>query len=149
MLNRFAAVSAWLLLALIAFVTLSPLDMRPQTGHALLERFVAYLALGASFQIGYPRRLSWVVAMVIFAAIGLEAAQLLAPGRHAHIVDAAQKLAGGSAGVAIAASTMVLLRRFQAPATSATTSLTMPSEEAPDQTRVPQAIATLFRFPRR
>ena len=104
MINKLAAVSAWILLAALAFVTLSPISLRPQTGHVLLERFLAFAALGATFGIGYPRRMPFAIAVTVLAAIGLEAAQLLVPGRHARIIDAGEKLAGGLVGLAIAAA---------------------------------------------
>jgi len=102
MINRIAAMSAWLLLVAIAFVTLSPIDLRPQTGHDTAERVLAFAALGAAFGVGYPRRLGFAVAVTCVAAAGLEMAQLLAPGRHARLLDAGEKLAGGLVGVAIA-----------------------------------------------
>jgi VanZ family protein len=111
MINKLAAVSAWILLAALAFVTLSPISLRPETGHVFLERFLAFAALGATFGIGYPRRMRFAVAVTVLAAIGLEAAQLLMPGRHARIIDAGEKLAGGLTGLAIAAACLALLAR--------------------------------------
>jgi|HubBroStandDraft_1064217.scaffolds.fasta_scaffold492652_2 VanZ family protein len=111
MINKLAAVLAWILLAALAFVTLSPISFRPQTGHVFLERFLAYVALGAAFGIGYPRRMPFAVCITVLAAIGLEAAQLLVPGRHARAIDAGEKLAGGIAGLAIAAAFLALTSR--------------------------------------
>ena len=100
--SRAMAVLAWGLLAYIAFVTLSPIRLRPQTGHVLLERFLAYLALGAAFAGGYPRRPAAVVGIVTAAALGLEAGQTLVAGRHGEVPDAVEKLLGGLSGIALA-----------------------------------------------
>ena len=114
MINKLAAVSAWILLAALAFVTVSPISLRPQTGHVFLERFLAFAALGAAFGVGYPRRMPFAVAVTVLAAIGLEAAQLLVPGRHARVIDAGEKLAGGLVGLAIAAAFLALTWRSDA-----------------------------------
>jgi VanZ family protein len=113
MINKIAAVSAWVLLAAIAFATLSPIDLRPQTGHDIAERVLPFAALGAAFGVGYPRRLLFGVTITLAAAIGLEAAQLLAPGRHARLIDACEKLAGGLLGVTLAAMWLALSARLQ------------------------------------
>jgi VanZ family protein len=102
MITKLSAVVAWLLLGAIAFVTLSPIDLRPDTGHVISERVLAFIALGAAFGAGYPRRLPFGVTVTLAAAVGLEAAQFLAPGRHPRLIDASEKLAGGLIGVAIA-----------------------------------------------
>jgi VanZ family protein len=113
MINRLAAVSAWILLGTIAFVTLCPIDLRPATGHVVPERVLAFTALGAAFGLGYPRRLPFAIAVTLAAAIGLEAGQLLIPGRHARLIDAGEKLAGGLLGGAIAVMCSELAARFQ------------------------------------
>jgi len=102
MIQKISAVSAWLLLGAIAFATLSPMDLRPQTGHSLAERVCAFAALGAAFGLGYPRRPPFALAVTLAAAVGLELAQLLSPDRHARLLDAGEKLAGGLIGVTIA-----------------------------------------------
>jgi VanZ family protein len=113
MVNKSAALCAWLLLAAIAFVTLSPIDLRPRIGHASVERFLAFVALGAAFGVGYPHRARFAVAITALAALGLEVAQLFAHGRHGRIVDAGEKLAGGMTGLAIAIGCLALLERFR------------------------------------
>ena len=113
MINRFAAVSGWVLLAAIALATLSPINLRPQTGHAFLERFLAFAALGTAFSIGYPRRISFAVGVIVLSAIGLEAAQMIAPGRHARVVDAAEKLAGGAVGLLVGAACVMLISHLR------------------------------------
>jgi VanZ family protein len=113
MINRFAAVMAWLLLAAIALATLSPINFRPQTGHVFLERFLAFVALGGAFTVGYPRRIRFAACITLLAAIGLEAAQLLAPGRHARVIDAGEKLLGGMVGLILGAAFLLLLAKLQ------------------------------------
>ena len=115
MINRLPAVLAWTLLAALTVATLGPISLRPKTGHVVLERFLAFLMLGAAFGVGYPRRMPFAAAVTIFAAAGLEAAQLLVSGRHARLIDASEKLAGGVAGLALAAIYLALLARRQTP----------------------------------
>ncbi|OEO30442.1 hypothetical protein VW23_021290 [Devosia insulae DS-56] len=98
---RLIPVFAWLLLAAIAFVTLAPIGFRPNTGYSpSIERFLAFGAVGLCFALAYPRRLWLVLALVLGAAIGLEALQLVSASRHGRLFDLAVKLAGGGLGVA-------------------------------------------------
>ncbi len=113
-ITRFAAVVAWILLAAIALSTLSPISLRPQTGHVFLERFLAFVALGGAFTVGYPRRIRFAICITLLAAVGLEAAQLLAPGRHARVIDASEKLAGGLVGLVLGAAFLALLAKLRA-----------------------------------
>lgn len=113
MIQRLAAVVAWTLLAYIVFVTLSPIALRPQTGHVIAERFLAYAALGAAFAIAYPRRYGWVTLLVALAAVLPEAAQNFVPGRHARWPDGVEKLAGGLTAVAVAKATQTLVGRVR------------------------------------
>lgn len=96
---RLAGLSFWLLAAGIAFVTLCPPHLRPQTGHAFDERAAAYMLLGVAAASAWPKT-AWrgLVSVLAIAAL-LEVAQLLVPGRDAHVIDALQKMAGGAAGV--------------------------------------------------
>lgn len=99
--RRLAMPAFWVLLALISFWTLAPVEFRPQTGHPFLERFLAFLGLGAALAAAYPRRIRLTLAAVAVISVGLEALQLLAPTRDARAVDAAEKLAGGLTGLAL------------------------------------------------
>jgi hypothetical protein len=101
MLKTNARVVAWLLLALIAFVTLAPLPLRPESGApAWLERFAAYLVMSAAFALGYPGARRRVALALIVVAIGLEFGQDLSPTRHGRPLDALEKALGALAGVA-------------------------------------------------
>jgi hypothetical protein len=100
MIRTLARPTAWLLLAAILFVTVSPAQMRPVTAEpADFERFGAFAALGFTFALGYPRHWLLVACLVVGAAFVFEAAQLLAPSRHAHLEDAAAKAVGGVGGI--------------------------------------------------
>ncbi|WP_298885702.1 VanZ family protein [uncultured Bradyrhizobium sp.] len=94
-------ISGWLLLALVAFFTLGPIYDRPVIAAPHLEHFVAFFALGLVFARAYPNRIVLVVLLVIGSAIALEALQLLTPDRHARLIDAFYKMAGGALGMAL------------------------------------------------
>jgi hypothetical protein len=113
MINKLAAALGWLLLAAITFSTLSPITLRPQTGHVVLERVLAYAAVGAAFGVGYPRRLLLATAITLSSAIGLEALQLVIRGRHARLIDAGEKLLGGLIGLGIAAVVLAIMASFR------------------------------------
>jgi len=99
MTKNLALVAAWGLAAAIVVMTLGPVGLRPQFGHPSIERFAAYLALGAAFSVAYPRQRFWVALAVVCGALGLEMGQLLVPGRDARISDAVVKAIGAVAGV--------------------------------------------------
>jgi VanZ family protein len=107
--RSFFRMLAWLLVAAIACVTLSPLDMRPLTAApADMERFIAYTALGGAFCLGYPKHRVNIILLVIAFAGLLEVGQHLVPGRHGRVHDAVLKVAGAFFGLAVA---LVLERR--------------------------------------
>ncbi|WP_158914702.1 VanZ family protein [Caulobacter sp. S45] len=103
MVRKLALAIGWLIVAVIVFSTLSPIHLRPKTGHPDFERFVAFFLAGACFAVAYPRHRRWVSAAIVVGACLLEAAQLLVPGRDAHVHDAVVKVVGGLVGMAIAA----------------------------------------------
>lgn len=54
---KFARPLAWLLLAFIIFVTVSPIGERPNTVTMVdVDRAVAYLLLGFAFALAYPKQ---------------------------------------------------------------------------------------------
>ena len=86
--------------AAIAFVTLCPIGLRPHLASANLERFGAYLAVGFLVSRAAGRQAMGATVVIMALAFGLEAAQRLAPGRHAVLADAVVKAFGGVSGVA-------------------------------------------------
>lgn len=72
-------------------------------GHfAALERFGAYAVLGLLLYFAYPRHLAFVCVTVFGAAVTLEVLQHFTPDRHARLLDALEKLLGGTAGLLLA-----------------------------------------------
>jgi VanZ family protein len=102
MSRKLILIIASLLLAFIVFATLSPIHLRPKTGHPNLERFGAFLILGAAYTLALPRRAGLVAVCMVAAAFVLEAAQRFAPTRDPALNDALVKAFGALIGVAIA-----------------------------------------------
>ena len=87
-IRRAARIAGWLLLAVIAFFSLSPASLRPVTpvGHSS-EHFLVHILLGLAFGIGYAKRV-WLQSLGLVALIGaIELAQIFVPGRHARVSD--------------------------------------------------------------
>ncbi len=101
--RRAAAVLGWLLLGLIAYSTLSPIGMRPHIGTLVhVERFGAYGLLGFLFATACPRRITFVLGMVLGVAVGFELLQMLSADRHARVEDLAVKMTGAACGAGAA-----------------------------------------------
>ena len=94
-------VLAWLLLAGLIFVTLSPINLRPISPlPTQLERAIALAVVGFAFALAYPRHL-WVVALLVLGStVLLEFLQLVQPSRHGRVIDVMVKLVGGGFGLA-------------------------------------------------
>ena len=91
---------AWAALAAIAFVTLSPIGIRPRIPMPVdLERALAFCVTGLLFALAYPRHIGWAAAIVLLGVFGLELLQELRPDRHAQFADAVVKAAGASLGL--------------------------------------------------
>jgi hypothetical protein len=92
---------AWVLLVAIAFVTLSPLGLRPNSGFSPnYERLFAFALVGCAFALAYPRHIWLVLGFVLAAAVVLEVLQYLAGDRHPRVIDLVAKVIGGGIGVA-------------------------------------------------
>jgi VanZ family protein len=102
MIRLIARAAAAVIATAIIVFTLGPIADRPQTGYPQLERFAAFLVLGAALAIGFPRQRYQMAAWVVVGAVGLEFAQLLVPGRDAGVPDAFAKALGGVVGVTTA-----------------------------------------------
>ena len=98
--RRLTRILAWLCLGYIAFVTVGPIWVRPETGVSpQLERLVAFAVVGTLFA-AYPRHIVLAATVVIGAALLLEAFQLLEASRHGRLFDASVKIVGGLIGLA-------------------------------------------------
>jgi uncharacterized membrane protein YwaF len=100
MSQKLIALAAWMLLAFIAYATVSPIQYRPTlTTSTSFEHLAAFAVLGALFCVAYPRQIVFVCLIVLGSAVLLEFAQLLTPDRHGRVQDAIEKLAGGAVGI--------------------------------------------------
>jgi VanZ family protein len=96
-----AMIAAWACLAYVAFVTLSPIEMRMSINSdvgSFVEHFGAFLAIALLMGLAYPRQAMLVVILSIGCVLILEVLQLAVPGRHARVSDAVVKSAGVVAG---------------------------------------------------
>ncbi|MBB3591507.1 hypothetical protein FHX08_001851 [Rhizobium sp. BK529] len=91
---------AWLLLAFILFVTVSPIELRPNTIETPdIDRAAAYLAAGLAFSLAYPKHWKTVAVLLIFGALAIEYLQYLSPTRHPRLHDAGVKAMGAALGL--------------------------------------------------
>ena len=112
--QRCCAALAWVSLAIVTYVTLGPLQQRPHAfSSAALERLAAFAFLGFMFLIAYPRRLALVCSLVLGSAGLLEFLQTLTPDRHGRLIDAFEKIVGGSVGIFAASVVLHFLNRDQ------------------------------------
>lgn len=96
------AVFAWLTLAALLVVTISPIGMRPHIpGFVNGERFLMLLVIGLLFCLAYPKRWATVLIMLIVAAGLFELMQRLTPDRHGEFSDFLVKSCGAIVGVAL------------------------------------------------
>lgn len=99
---RLLRLAAWLVLAIILIVTISPIQFRPITGEpADVERFVAFFLVGFLFALAYPRHWIAVLLLTVGCAGMFELLQRLAPGRHGEFADFLFKAVGAVSGVCI------------------------------------------------
>jgi VanZ family protein len=110
MIHRLSAITGWLALGLVVIATLSPINARPSITSPHLEHFVAFALIGVAFALAYPNRVLLVFAIVVGAAFGLEALQLLTPDRHGRAADALVKALGGISGICVGQMASFLLR---------------------------------------
>jgi hypothetical protein len=110
--TRFLRAAAWLALAAILFVTICPLGLRPETLTEVSgDRAAAFAITALLFALGYPENWKRTALLLMLAAAGFEALQLLAPTRHARVDDALVKAAGAFLGVAA----VQIFRRLRSP----------------------------------
>jgi uncharacterized membrane protein YwaF len=83
MFHKLITVAAWVLLAFIAYATISPIQDRPSLPMpSSCEHLAAFAVLGALFCLVYPRHIAFVCLIVFGSAVVLEIMQLLTPDRH-------------------------------------------------------------------
>nr|WP_246590305.1 VanZ family protein [Rhizobium lentis] len=100
MIFKLARPLAWLLLALILFVTVSPIGLRPDTITTVnTDRGVAYVLLGLAFALAYPKQWKLVAVLLIIGAVAIEYLQYLTPTRHPRLHDAGIKAMGSALGL--------------------------------------------------
>ena len=98
-MTKLSRIAALVLLAIIIFSTLSPIQMRPHIAQANVERALAYVVLGFVLALGFPNRLYQAAIFVIVTAGVLELLQIIDPGRHAQFADALVKASAGIVGI--------------------------------------------------
>jgi VanZ family protein len=103
-------ISALAALAAITFLTVCPVQLRPTSGEAHLDRLVAYAVLGSLIALALRRRPAAAIFLALGLAVGLEALQLVIPGRDARIEDAIVKALGASVGVGSTYSSLPIIR---------------------------------------
>lgn len=105
--------AAWVAVIAIAYATLTHVDFvyaiyfklspflmgSAMQTYAHFEHVIAFAFLGALFGFGYPRRSVLAFCFVFGTAALLEILQTMTPDRHGTLVDAMEKIAGGSAGI--------------------------------------------------
>lgn len=107
-LVRFAA---WIVAAILVFVTLSPIEARPVIASPHLERAAAYALFGFLLALSYPRH-RWLVVTASVAMAGiLELAQGLTASRHGRVFDFSVKGTAAIMGVIAAQVLYALLAR--------------------------------------
>jgi VanZ family protein len=108
--------AAWASILALAFATLThvgfmysiyyklaPLLMRPgMRFYAHFVHVIGFAVFGGLFAFAYPRRVIFVCSIVLMSAVALEYLQTLTPDRHARLVDAFEKAAGGTLGILVA-----------------------------------------------
>ncbi|MBX4872538.1 VanZ family protein [Rhizobium bangladeshense] len=100
MILKLARPLAWLLLALILFVSVSPIGLRPDTVTTVdTDRGGAYVLLGLAFALAYPKQWKLVAVLLIIGAVAIEYLQYLTPTRHPRLHDAGFKALGAALGL--------------------------------------------------
>jgi VanZ family protein len=92
-------VAAWVALAAVLIVTVSPPELRPHVWSANVERFAAFAVCGGLFAAAYPRRWAAICCLVLLSAALFELAQALVPDRHPAMKDFVVKAIGGGIGI--------------------------------------------------
>lgn len=99
-------------MALIVFVTVSPIDARPSNVTTTdLDRALAFVVMSGLFIVAYPRRVLAVSVVLVLAAFLIEVTQFASATRHPQMHDAVVKAIGVMVGIGGGALANMLLRR--------------------------------------
>ena len=109
-MTTLSRIASAVLLIVIVFVTLSPIGLRPETGHPGMERASAYLLFGISVGLGFSRWVQHAAVFVVGVAGVLELLQLVDPGRHGRLGDMPIKAVAGVVGVLLS---WLLVRQYR------------------------------------
>jgi VanZ family protein len=113
MFQKLIIVAAWASVAVLTYATLThvgfvysiyyklaPLLMRPaMRSYAHVGHVLAFAIFGALFSFAYPKRISVACCVVFLSAIILEYLQTWTPDRHGTLIDAFEKIVGGTLGI--------------------------------------------------
>src|ERR1700745_1167278 len=111
MFHKLAATAAWACLVFIVYATLSPIQARPKVSSPDLEHIAAFAVTGVLFCLAYPRQIVRVSLVVLGSALLLEYLQTLTPDRHGTLLDASEKVFGGTLGIFAARAPLYFSRR--------------------------------------
>lgn len=99
-IQRLLIFSAWLALAAIVLVTVSPIGLRPYDLLPVnVDRAIAFAVTSTLFVTAFPRHWKLSAILLITGAFGIELLQLLSSTRHAQFNDAQVKAAGAVLGI--------------------------------------------------
>lgn len=110
--------SVFVILAILVFVTLSPIGLRPVVASANVERMSAYALFGFLLIVAYPKR--WYLGLMAGMAVAgiLEFGQELSPTRHARLSDFLVKAVAAAFGSLVATLVLAAYARFERPSAS-------------------------------
>lgn len=113
MTRRPFQILAWLAIAAVVVVTITPLDMRPRDIFPVdVDRALACAVFAGLFVLAYPQHWKLIGLIMIAGAAAIEALQLLSPTRHARVEDAVVKAVGAMIGVSLAVVTNAAAARI-------------------------------------
>jgi VanZ family protein len=99
--NRIVKPLAWLSVALVLVLSLSPPRYRMVTGAPReLEHFATFALVGLMLSLAYPEKRLQLLAFGAAAIAAIELVQMLVPGRHAYLSDFLLNVLGFCVGMA-------------------------------------------------
>lgn len=99
MADRALKIIALLSLGAVLFMTVSPIDVRPNDFVSVtFDRAGAYAVMTMLFVVAFPRYWRLTAIAMILSAVAIELLQYLSPTRHPSAADAAIKALGAGGG---------------------------------------------------